>query len=752
MIRNRCTRFVLAIASSALLPSLANAAAAAPDEAEQLASQATSEETKLAPVVVTAQRRSEDAQDVPASISVVDGEALGIYGSATDDVLLLATRVPSVQAESSFGRTFPRFYVRGLGNTDFDLNASQPVSFVYDDVVQENPTLKGFPIFDLERVEVLRGPQGTLFGRNTPAGVIKFDSVRPAQQFSSYGKIGFGRFGTSQLETALGGGVSERSAARISVLVQHRDDYVENTRSPSDSRGGYDEAAVRAQWLFESESGFEALLGFHARSLNGGSAIFQSNLIVRGSNHIRPGFRFDRLAQDARPDLDVDTNGASARLSWDLGAFKLYSISAYESVDMFARGDVDGGFGAAFAPPFGVGNIPFPAESGDGIPDHLQLTQELRLESQIEGPLDWQIGTLIYDERLNIDNVSYDTLSASVRNGFAQQRQDNRAYALFGAAGYQIDERWRVAGGLRYTDDSKEFYAERLVSPIGAGPLARIEASPSDQQTSGDFSLSFSASDAVQLYGRYATGFRAPAIQGRLLFGDVVSIADSETVRSLELGMKADLWDQRARLNVSVFDYQVNDLQLTAVGGQTNFNTLINADRANGRGVEVELEALLSQNLSVSAGGSYNRTELDDPNLAVQPCGSPCTVLDPVGRTPGTVLIDGNPLPQSPKWTANLSGRYGVEIGAGEWYVQSDWAYRSEVNFFLYESREFVGDPLLQGGLRLGYIWGGGRYEAALLGRNILDEIETVGGVDFNNLTGFINTPRYVGAEFTVRL
>jgi len=325
-------------------------------------------------------------------------------------------------------------------------------------------------------------------------------------------------------------------------------------------------------------------------------------------------------------------------------------------------------------------------------------------------------------------------------------------YALFGAAGYQIDERWRVAGGLRYTDDSKEFYAERLVSPIGAGPLARIEASPSDQQTSGDFSLSFSASDAVQLYGRYATGFRAPAIQGRLLFGDVVSIADSETVRSLELGMKADLWDQRARLNVSVFDYQVNDLQLTAVGGQTNFNTLINADRANGRGVEVELEALLSQNLSVSAGGSYNRTELDDPNLAVQPCGSPCTVLDPVGRTPGTVLIDGNPLPQSPKWTANLSGRYGVEIGAGEWYVQSDWAYRSEVNFFLYESREFVGDPLLQGGLRLGYIWGGGRYEAALLGRNILDEIETVGGVDSNNLTGFVNTPRYVGAEFTVRL
>lgn len=206
----------------------------------------------------------------------------------------------------------------------------------------------------------------------------------------------------------------------------------------------------------------------HARTLSGGSAIYQSNLIVRGSNHIRPGFRFDRLAQDAQPELDVDSFGASARLTWDLGAFKLYSISAYESVDMFARGDVDGGFGAGFAPPFGFGDIPFPAESGDGIPDHRQLTQEFRLESRSDGPFDWQVGTLIYDEDLKIDNVSYDTLSGSAENGYARQRQQNRAYALFGAAGYQIDDRWRVAGGLRYTDDSKDFYAERLSSPIGA--------------------------------------------------------------------------------------------------------------------------------------------------------------------------------------------------------------------------------------------------------------------------------------------
>ena len=113
-------------------------------------------------------------------------------------------RVPSLIIESSFGRTFPRFYIRGLGNTDFDFNASQPVSLVYDDVVLENPILKGFPVFDLDRVEVLRGPQGTLFGRNTPAGIVKFDSVKPSNTTNGYGRISYGSFNGVTAQGAVG--------------------------------------------------------------------------------------------------------------------------------------------------------------------------------------------------------------------------------------------------------------------------------------------------------------------------------------------------------------------------------------------------------------------------------------------------------------------------------------------------------------------------------------------------------------------
>ena len=130
---------------------------------------------QLEEVTVTAERRAENVRDVPSSISTISRDDLAVLATGGQDVRLLAARVPSLNVESSFGRAFPRFYIRGYGNGDFRLNASQPVSLIYDEVVQENPILKGFPIFDIDQVEVLRGPQGTLFGRNTPGGVVKFN-------------------------------------------------------------------------------------------------------------------------------------------------------------------------------------------------------------------------------------------------------------------------------------------------------------------------------------------------------------------------------------------------------------------------------------------------------------------------------------------------------------------------------------------------------------------------------------------------
>ena len=191
-------------------------------------------------------------QDIPLSVATISDETLAAINSGGADIRGLSGRVPSLNIESSFGRTFPRFYIRGLGNTDFDLNASQPVSLVYDDVVLENPILKGFPAFDVDRIEVLRGPQGTLFGRNTPAGIVKFDTVKPGKG-RNYARRQLRHLWHDQRR---GRGRRPSSATRsrfaLSGLWQHRNDWIDNLDEPGDDDlEGYDDIALRGQIEFK---------------------------------------------------------------------------------------------------------------------------------------------------------------------------------------------------------------------------------------------------------------------------------------------------------------------------------------------------------------------------------------------------------------------------------------------------------------------------------------------------------------------
>jgi iron complex outermembrane receptor protein len=728
--------------------------AAAIAMALQLPSAWAQDTATLGEVIVTAQRRSENIQDVPVAVSTLSGEGLDSIRSGGDDIRFLSARLPSLNIESSFGRAFPRFYIRGLGNTDFDLNASQPVSLIYDDVVQENPILKGFPVFDLEMVEMFRGPQGTLFGRNTPAGVIKFNSVRPSQEQSGYVQASYGSQNSISVEGAYGGALSDTWSMRVSGIYQERDDWVDNLfTGEGDQFEGFDEMAGRVQFMYDSGP-LNTLINVHARSLDGTARMFRANIFVPGSNKLVPGFNENQVALDGANDQSLDSVGGSLNISYDFDRVTLHSITGYESVDVLSRGDIDGGFGAVFAPPSGPGFIPFPAESADGLPSHEQITQEFRLESREWGKFDWQAGLYYFDESLDIDSFNYDTLGGGVENGNVRQKQDNTAYAMYASGDYEFSDAFSMSVGLRYTEDEKDFTAQRFTSPVGAGPIGPIAVNTDENHLDWDVSATWSLSDATNLYARVAEGFRAPSIQGRLLFGDTVSVADSEEIISYEAGIKTNLFNNRGRLNFSIYKYTMDNQQLTAVGGGANFNTLINADQTDGQGAELDFEAYLTDNFLVTLGASYNDTEINDPNLGVQVCGGGCTFTDPIIApaippfVPATVSIDGNRLPQSPEVIANLTARWGMPIANGEFYVYTDWAYRSEINFFLYESKEFTGDALLEGGLRLGYLWNDGKQELAVYGRNITDEVQAVGGIDFNNLTGFVNEPRRYFVEF----
>ena len=716
----------------------------------------TAKKNQLEVIQVTARKRVENAQEVPVAVSALQGDSLDAYSSAGMDIRFMNAKIPSLSIESSFGRSFPRFYVRGLGNTDFDLNASQPVSLVVDEIVQENAILKGFPVFDVARVEVLRGPQGTLFGRNTPAGLVKFDTVKPSQEFEGYGSVSYGSRGAVDFEGAVGGSLTDRLSTRVSVLWQDKDDYIDN-RAPGfeqkDALGGYTEQAARIQFLYEGDD-FTGLFNYHVRDLDGSPIAFRANTIKPGTNDLVDGFENDVVYHDAasRATQQVESQGASLKLEWDLANHTVTSISGWESAEIYSRADIDGGLDTSNLPNYtGPGSTPFSSESADGIPDQDQYTQELRLSSNFAGDVNYQVGVFYFDEALTIENFSYDTANNGVLNGFVSQQQDTKAWAVFGSVDYTITDDLKVTAGLRYSDDEKEFSANRTFGPLPgeAGAPLFIERDVSDDHVSWDLSANYKINDDVNWYGRIANSFRAPSLQGRILFGSEVTVADSETVTSFETGIKSDVLDGQGRVNATVFYYTMDDQQLTAVGGGANFNRLLNADKTTGYGFELDSEWVLSDELNATFNLSYNKTELKDDTLSIA-APSRLELLDPIIN--GQAMLNGNSLPHAPEWISNITLRYTKELAEGDFFAYADVSYRSEIDFFLYESVEFEGKPLTEVGLRAGYAWAQGdyEYEVSAFVRNMFDEQQAIGGVDFNNNTAMVNEERYIGAEFKV--
>ncbi len=742
----------------------------------QDAPQTKAKEAGLEKITVTAQKRTQSIQEVPISIATLNGEKFESIFSGGEDIIGLAVRVPGLYAETSNGRVAPRFYIRGLGNTDFDLAASQPVSIVMDDVVKENVILKSFPLFDVEQVEVIRGPQGTLFGRNTTAGIIKFDSVKPSEDFDAFVKTSIGNLGTLNIEAAVGGGLGENLSGRLSVLSQDRDDWIDNAYSgEKDAFGGFDEKAWRAQLLYSPSDDFSALLNVHGRELDGTASVFRANVFTRGSNDLNEFFDRDVVYYDGDIDGDgLDNNpqsyenyGASLKLEFGLDGMSLTSITALERAEGSSLGDIDGG--VTTAAPEDIdgdgdvettypGFIAFSAVTQDNLDDLKQFTQEIRLASETDDAMSWQVGAFYYDASFNVTSIDGYFGATTVFHS-------NTTWAVFGQTSYDVSDQLNITAGLRYTDDEKSL----RVGDQNVGGFALVTGDASiqeydditvdDGQVSWEISANYKVDDRTSLFARLANGFRAQTIQGRdVAFEGAPSVADAETINSVEFGVKSDLLDDSLRINAAVFYYQIDDVQFSAIGGDANNTALINADKGTGYGFEVDAQYIVNDFLTLTAGYSYNKTEIKDNSLTVMPCGANpafgatgnCTVLDP--RPDGfRASIDGNPFPQAPETIFNFTARYAQPVGDdGEIFVYTDWAFQGETNLFLYDSIEFKTDDNFEGGLRIGYENYADNYSIALFGRNITDEENVKGAIDFNNLTGIVNQPRIFGVEVKV--
>ena len=713
-------------------------------------------------VVVTAQKKEENIQEVPISITKMTGDRVTARFAGGEDILALAQAAPGLHVETSNGRLAPRFYMRGLGNADFTQAASQPVSIVFDEVPMEKVGFKSFPVFDVDSIEIGRGPQGTLFGRNTTAGMVHISSRRPTEEAEGYVRANLGDLGTRNIEAAIGGTIIEdQLMARVSILHQNRDNWVDNGfTQQDDAMGGFDIFAIRFQALFTPSDDFSMLFLHQRQDQDGNSAsFFRANVLSQGSNDLNDNYDRDTVFFDGGNGnpARIKSHGTTLKMDWDLGDYTITSITSYQDIcDREGRGDIDGGFGCLFtcSGPSGPASTPFSpfaspfvvnVDTGSEI-DANQLTQELRLASNFDGAFNYQVGLFYFkDEFSNIS--SNQSAGAAVYTANSTSDIENRAWAVFGQGTYELAEDLKLTFGLRYTDDEKD--AQHVRNPFTApAPLAPI--SLQDDNVSWDISLSKTTAAGNQLYARAASGFRAQTIQDRLQDDPTVTTADSETINSFEIGYKA-LWD-RVRLNAAAFYYAVDDMQLVAVGGADNSTRLLNADRGTGAGVEIEVEYAVTDNLIFSAGFGSADTRIKQSGLATAPCGSGlCTILDPIDAN-GNAVIDGNSFQHAPEWTLNFEIDYTAPLNNGdEIYVYTDWKFKGETQDFLYESIEYTFDTQFEGGLRAGYRSTANNYEVGIFARNITDEDNVIGGIDFANLTAYVNQPRVIGVEAAFR-
>ncbi|XOV87208.1 MAG: TonB-dependent receptor [Pseudomonadota bacterium] len=707
-------------------------------------------DTVLEEIVVTAQKREQSLQDIPASVTAIPAARVEDLMSSGENIRALSARTPSLNVESSNGRQSPRFYIRGIGNYDFDVNATQPVSLILDEVALENSVLKSLPLYDVERVEVLAGPQGTLFGRSTTAGVVKIDTVKPGQGRGGFVSAGYGSRNNLHLTGAMDAELSDTIAARLSVNYLDRGGWINNTVTGGEF-GSFDELSYRLQFLVTPSDELSALFKLHGFNQQGDMPqVFYANAFTPGVQGLRDGFDPEVASHDAPARFELDHIGASARIEYQFDTLKLTSITAYDTVENFSQADIDGGLQGG---PEAIGVLGrqafFSVSSGDGLSDHHQFSQELRFSAEQDN-LFYQFGVYFFDEAIVVD--SSDFANSGARLTLTQVDQETRSMAVFGQVEFNLSDQLAVILGGRYTSDEKDL--EVIPGPGSTAPAATI--ADDDSYFSWEVAGNYALNEDVSLYARVATASRGPVTLGRFGF---TSQASTETITSWEAGFKASIADGRARVSGTMFSWKIDDQQLTATGGSGNTNTILNAD-TEGAGVEAAFEALLGEYATVTINASYNKTEITEAGLLTELCSATplCTTRDPIVDTfPGffgtvnLVSVVGNPLPRAPELMFNVILEIERPVGAGSAYFVNDWNYRGESNIFLYDSVEFVSEPRWLGGLRLGYRWNDGQYDLSLVGRNITDEIVAEGALDFLNLTAFVNEPRYVGAEFRAR-
>lgn len=737
--------------------------------------QALAGPVSLSDVVVTAQKREEKVQDVPASITVASGEQLVQQNVSTaNDVERLT---PNLSGQQSSGRgSRARWFLRGVGTNDPSLNLESPIGVYQDEVFIAYSQAQTFPVFDLERVEILKGPQGTLWGKNTTGGALHFISKKPGFDYSGYTKGTFGSYGLVGAEGGFGGPVlGTRLAARGGFFYEKLDGWATNLRDGS-TAPQYTDFAARLQLLANVTDDFEVLLQGRYRLLAGGNnAAYPVGVQPDGTiqqnpanpaSYIPPYGKNPKIKDDYYGGVStgqLQTTGALATLNWHLDGYTLTSISAIDYTTDTSRG-------FSYQPV-----ASFNQTGSDSSIASRQISQEFRITSPREDRFNWIAGVHYFNWNLYSDGRSGTFGPNPARRAFNQNifRQNDISYAAFGSARFDFTDDLGVTLGARYTHDQKYVAAQRL-SGTGPGitftdpgnwslldrlatsePLSSTILTPKRGwgQFTYDITPEYKVTEGILAYVRFARGFRAGVFNPTILppsslEGAVLSTANPEVLHDLEFGAKTSWFDNRLIANLSLFHYWIDHVQLNVQ--QPNPAALPNVqgstvqDAASGvvRGAELELEALLTKDLRARGGlGLVDSEYLDFVTYQ------------------GTEIVDasGNVFYRVPAFSATLGASYTVPVSAETAIgIGTDWIVRSKI----YHNAVIQDDPVQQtpayaiGNADVRYIIGKGRFTIQGYVKNVTDVSYAVfssvpnGGAQTNNL----GAPRTYGLQFIAQL
>ena len=586
-------------------------------------------------IVVTATRRESSVQDVGISVSAYSGEQLRSVGITDSTEIIQIT--PGLQNPQAGSGATSSFSIRGVTQTDFGFSQEAPVALYLDDVYQSNQGGAIFQLFDIERVEVLRGPQGTLFGRNATGGLVHFLTKKPGDDVDAYGEVSYGSFDRVKAEAAVGGPVSDSLSLRLSGILDHHDDIVEN-RNGADVRDKR-EYGLRLQALFEPSDAVEFLVSARYGDRNndgtpyshdvafatgfGGTGEFDTSGATDFFGFIEPDDDPFTVAID-----DVSTNqteawGISGTLKWDLGGAQLTAISDFSKRDVFFIEDSDIQPGEFFH---------FRADV-----QHKQFSQELRLSGDTERAR-WTVGAYYLNIRGDFDQRGLITdLGFGVDEQQALYTVDTDSYSLFAQVEFDLTDRLTLTGGGRWIHDEKSQVYENFFTidgvpgkiPFGLGGspnLIDFAGEDSDSIFAARAQLDFAVNDDVLLYASFnrgvkGFGYNAPVDpSGSPLFIDPATFDpapgaddafrfDDETLNAFEVGMKTSFADGAARLNAAAFYYDYNNYQALNFAGITQ---IITNNDARMVGFDAELFASPWEGMDLGLGAAYLDSKVED--------------------------------------------------------------------------------------------------------------------------------------------